>query len=594
MDFQHPRLLWLLLGLPPLALWAWRAARLRARGWDALGQWGAAPSDRSTGVLIAMTLALLALTRPRIGFGPDEEPGAGRDLVLAFDVSRSMAAEDAAPNRLGLAVETAKTLVDALAREPGSRAGVVAFAGRGVLRCPPTQNMGAVVDAMDRLRPGDVKPGGTDLGAALDAAVDAFGPDVPEGEPRTVVIFSDGEDHEGRWERAVERAEAKGVVVHTIALGDAKAGARLPSGTPDRPLTYRGEPVVSKRNDEALTAIAERTRGASLKLGLSAADLGLLYRERIEPVAEAHRRAARAADRPERFPLLLAASLGVLAVALRPGADVRRPRRARAVARLAVLALAALQIGADGPAESAARAVARGQSLYQAGRFEEALAAFEEAAAKAPGRPVPAYDIGATLYQLGRHAEAALRYQEARLTAAPALRTKIDYALGNVTLSLGDLAAAVRFYDSCLSSTAWAPGLDVIRRDAAVNRSFALERLRESLAQQDRPDPEDGSQPKPPPDANRSGGDAKQEDGPGDEPDGRSDAAPPGQGEARETDASSPRKRGGAGGDAPNPPGASPDDRLDAALDRIRDARRRRLPDQPPADDSPRGDGKDW
>ncbi|WP_165070239.1 VWA domain-containing protein [Paludisphaera rhizosphaerae] len=586
MDFEHPRLLWLLLGLPPLALWAWRGARLRARGWDALGQWGAAPSDRSIGVLLAMALAVLALARPRIGFGPDDQVGPGRDVVLAFDVSRSMAAEDAAPNRLGLAVETAKTLVDVLARESSNRAGVVAFAGRGVLRCPLTQNMGAVVDAMNRLRPGDVKPGGTDLAAAIDAAVDAFDPNAPEDEPRTVVIFSDGEDHEGRWEQAVDRAEAKGVVVHTIALGDAKAGARLS-------FTYRGEPVVSKRIDETLAAIAERSGGASLKLGLSAADLGLLYRERIEPVAEARRRAARAADRPERFPLLLAASLGVLAAALRPGVGARRPRRARAVARLAVLALAVSQVAAESPPETAPQAVARGQSLYEAGRFEDALHAFQDAAARAPGRPVPLYNLGATLYQLGRYPQAVLRYQEARLTADPALRTKIDYALGNAILSLGDLAAAVRCYDACLSSTAWAPGLDVIRRDAAVNRAFALQRLREALAQQDQPNPEDGNQPTPP-DANRGSGDAKQEEGPGDGPDGRSDAPPPGPGETRETDSSSPRKRGGAGGDAPNPPGANPDDRLDAALDRIRDARRRRLPDQPPPDESPRGDGKDW
>ena len=90
-----------------------------------------------------------------------------------------MGAEDATPNRLGLAVEIAESLVLRLARQPSDRSAVVAFAGRGVLRCPLTQNMGAVVDAMERLRPGDVQPGGTDLGAALDAAREAFNPDEP-------------------------------------------------------------------------------------------------------------------------------------------------------------------------------------------------------------------------------------------------------------------------------------------------------------------------------------------------------------------------------------------------------------------------------
>ena len=77
------------------------------------------------------------------------------------------------PNRLAVAVEAAESLVDALAREPANRAAVVAFAGRGVLRCPLTENLGAVLDALHRLRPGAVRPGGTDLGAALDAALEA-------------------------------------------------------------------------------------------------------------------------------------------------------------------------------------------------------------------------------------------------------------------------------------------------------------------------------------------------------------------------------------------------------------------------------------
>jgi Ca-activated chloride channel family protein len=587
MDLENPRILWLLLALPPLALWAWRGARRRERDWRTLGQWGRAPGGRSIGVLIAWTLVVLALSRPRIGLEPPETIGPGQDVVLAFDVSRSMAAEDAAPNRLGLAVETAKTLVDELGKEPSNRAAVVAFAGRGALRCPLTENLGAVVDAMERLRPGGIRPGGTDLGAALDAAVDAFDPRDPDAG-RTVVVFSDGEDHEGRWERPLEKAIARGVVVHAIALGDLKQGARVPADDPDEPLTYRGEPVISKRDDQSLGTIAERSGGAMLKLGLATTDLGLLYRERIEPVARAKRREARGSRRPERFPLFLAGAIGVLILASRPGGGARRPRSLPSdAARAACLALALVQIGADGGPESAAQAVARGRAAYADGRFEAALEAFESAAVRAPDRAVPAYDVAATLYQLGRHAEAAARYQEAREHAGPALRTKIDFAIGNAAVALGDLPGAVRSYDACLASTARGEGLDAVRADAAENRRFVVERLRAAMEEPDEPD-EPGVDDHP--DGPQSQGDARPEDGPGDGPDGRSPDSP---GEGEPTDRSSPRQSGGAGGDAANPPAASPDDRLDAALDQIRDARRRRLPDEPPQD-APRGDGKDW
>ncbi|MFO0891631.1 MAG: VWA domain-containing protein [Isosphaeraceae bacterium] len=77
----------------------------------------------------------------------------------------------------------------ALGADPASRVAVAAFSGRGVLHYPD-KNLGAVLDVVARLRPGSVQPGGTDLGAGLDAAMDAFRTDehsrgVPSSSSRT-------------------------------------------------------------------------------------------------------------------------------------------------------------------------------------------------------------------------------------------------------------------------------------------------------------------------------------------------------------------------------------------------------------------------
>jgi Ca-activated chloride channel family protein len=595
MYFGNPHYLWLLLIVLPLALWAARGRRRRERAWEVLGRWGRAPGDRSAAVVIAVSLTAFALALPRFG-GPSEPPGGpGQDVVLVFDVSRSMGAEDATPNRLALAVETAESLVKRLALRPFDRAAVVAFAGRGVLRCPLTQNMGAVVDAMHRLRPAGVQPGGTDLGSALDAAREAFDPDEPT-EGRTIVVFSDGEDHVDRWEGPLGRLIDEGAIVHTIALGDAAEGRPVPSSEPGRPLVYQGEPVVSKRQDKALEAIAERTGGASLKLGLATTDLGLLYEERIAPVARAHRLAARGADRPERFPIFLAAALGFLLLGSRP-VDRIGPLRwfSKRSAGVALLGMAALgQLGAaDREAETAAEAVVRGRGLYAAGRLAEALDAFNAAVERAPDRPVPYYNAGACLFQMGRFAEAIGFYQESRRRSDAPLRTKIDYALGNALLCLGDLAGAVRSYDECLASTARGPGLDAVRGDAAVNRQFAIEKLQSALSQgaedESGRDPDQNRKNRPSPSRK---GDARDHEGPGDSPSGA------GEGDRGADDPGRLRKgkTGGAGGASRRPPsesGESPGERLDAAVDQIREAQRRRLPDDPPAED-PRVDRKDW
>ena len=299
---------------------------------------------------------------------------------------------------------------------------VVAFAGRGVVRCPLTENLGAVLDALHRLRPGAVRPGGTDLGAALDAAREAFGPEE-HAEGRAIVVFSDGEDHLDRWSSRLDRLRQEDIVVHAVAIGDADQGHPVPTGKTAQPLLYHGEPVLSRRADSALETIARRTDGSIVRLGLASGDLGALYRTKIEPAARRRRESTRLAERAERFPLFLIAGLtfldgGMLAGQARMGLDLdmalalgpgpapvdAKAGRGRALAR----ARGGLATGAgDAPArtgpESAAEAVARGQAAYGLGRWEEALAAFETAIKRAPASAVPRYNAAATLFQLGRY-----------------------------------------------------------------------------------------------------------------------------------------------------------------------------------------------
>src|SRR5262249_46982723 len=149
--------------------------------------------DGATGWLLAVVCLILALAQPRWGRGAGPPLPPGHDVVLLVDTSRSMGAEDAVPNRLGVATEAAGSLLSALGRQRGHRVAVGAFAGRGRQRCPLTENLGAVADVLARLTPGDVQPGGTDLGAGLEAALEAF--DSQEhSEGKTIILFTDGED----------------------------------------------------------------------------------------------------------------------------------------------------------------------------------------------------------------------------------------------------------------------------------------------------------------------------------------------------------------------------------------------------------------
>jgi Ca-activated chloride channel family protein len=242
--------------------------------------------------MFAAGCVIVALAQPRWGRSGDRQLPPGHDVVLALDVSRSMGARDAVPDRLSVAVTAAESLLEALGQGRGDRVAVVAFAGRGVLRCPLTENLGAALEALRKLGPGDVTPGGTDLAAGLNAALQAFD-DHDHAEGRSVVLFSDGEDQANAWEAALEPVAGQAVVVHTVAVGDADAGhtvpARVGAGPGREPLVYKGQVVLSKRADAPLEAIASATGGAVLKLGLAPVDLGSLYHDRIEAEARSRR-----------------------------------------------------------------------------------------------------------------------------------------------------------------------------------------------------------------------------------------------------------------------------------------------------------------
>ena len=218
-------------------------------------------------------------------------------------------------------------------------------------------------------------------------------------------------------------------------------------------------------------------------------------------------------------------------------------------------------------------------AAYDAGRYADALKSFRTAMTLVPSDPVPAFDAASALFQLGRFDEAQPLYLDARRRAGAALRTKIDYALGNTAAARGEFPEALGRYDDCLASTASGPDLDRVRRDAAINRRFVEERRRtrgsppspgERTLSRNSPPPKTGEGPGSTEGPGKSSGKGTHQDGP---------AGKRGAGGA------------GGGGQAPPEPG-SPEDQLAQALENVREARRRRIEETTAPDES--GDRKDW
>lgn len=408
---------------------------------------GSAPIRRGNAGLrlAALTLALVALLDPRWGEGARRLEQRGVDVVVCLDVSRSMRARDLPPDRLESAKGAIRRLVE---RAKGDRFALVLFAGEARLAVPRTRDGATFLDLVERADPLDVTRGGTDLGAALDVAVAALG--SATGEHETVVVLTDGEDHEARGLRAATAAAARGVTVHAVGVGTAW-GAKIPlSDDPAAPFLRDrdGVEVVSVMNGGGLRRLAEATGGAFVDASVVAAPLEHLYVSRIGAVARKTFEDAERLERRARFqwPLVVAILLGALAfgrtarvrpvrpaeprttVAERTGAT--RPAIERAhVVMVALLAAWGL-LGAGVAVDEGARA-------WREGRFAAAHEAFAEVTRAAGDRATAAafFDESLAALRAGRLTDAEAAAERAAARGGPAAYPMRDFLLGNAAFA---------------------------------------------------------------------------------------------------------------------------------------------------------------
>ena len=311
MNWAAPVHAWLLLLAIPAVILCRRAAaqrRLAIARLAADGAWpGPAASRRRSGFLLAISFLLLvaALCRPQWGEIRQVRETRGADIVVALDLSRSMLADDVAPNRLAAARQALAGLLSALR---GERIGLVAFAGSAFLVCPPTGDYGIFEAMLAEAGPDMMPLGGSALAGALREARRAF--ETAEGA-KFLILISDGEDHGADAAAAAADLRRAGIIVHGVAVGTPAGGLiRLPGG--DFLRDDGGAIVSSRARPEALSAIAAAGGGRLLDLAHDRRALVALHSAEMS-TGKSPATTARMA-RAERFHLPLAVALLLLAI----------------------------------------------------------------------------------------------------------------------------------------------------------------------------------------------------------------------------------------------------------------------------------------
>lgn len=208
-------------------------------------------------VLRSLALAgfVIALARPRIAGRSEQANSEGINIVVAFDISSSMLAEDFQPqNRLEVAREKVKQFVNLRSSD---RIGIVAFSGEALTQVPLTTDYPVVLAAIDNLQPGQLEDG-TAIGTAIATAANRLR--GAPGRSRVIVLLTDGVNNRGAIDprTAAQAAAAFGVKIYTIGVGT-EGMAPVPVGRGVFGLRYENRPV--EIDDQLLTEVAERTGG---------------------------------------------------------------------------------------------------------------------------------------------------------------------------------------------------------------------------------------------------------------------------------------------------------------------------------------------
>ena len=228
--------------------------------------------------ILALTSLILALANPQFGSKLEEVKREGIDIMIAIDLSNSMLAEDLPPNRIERAKQSISRMIDRL---EGDRIGLVVFAGDAYVQLPITTDYSAAKLFLSTINTEIISTQGTAIGKAIDLCINSF--DFKNGQSKSIIIITDGENHEDDAKEKAKEASKKGVVVHTIGMGSEEGGPIPLKNRRGQIQSYQkdknGETVITKLNEEMLKQIASSGKGSYIRANSTKSGLDALFNE---------------------------------------------------------------------------------------------------------------------------------------------------------------------------------------------------------------------------------------------------------------------------------------------------------------------------
>lgn len=206
--------------------------------------------------VIALSVVIIAMANLQRKGKMENVNRKGVDVMIVMDVSKSMLAQDIKPNRL----ERAKQLVNKIIeRMENDRIGLVLFAGRAYMQMPLTTDHSASKMYVQNAGPDVVPTQGTVIAEALKMANSAF--NSKERKYKSIVLISDGEDHDPEALPVAKTLQQAGVMINTVGIGSPEGAPIIDPNTNDFKKDAQGNNVITKLNEAELQQLAQAGNG---------------------------------------------------------------------------------------------------------------------------------------------------------------------------------------------------------------------------------------------------------------------------------------------------------------------------------------------
>ncbi|MCD7932062.1 MAG: VWA domain-containing protein [Tannerellaceae bacterium] len=283
--FAHPEYLYLLFILPLLLVFyiyalTWKKRALRKYGSPALLRTLMPEASLKRQylkfwlLLGAICVMIFVIAGPQFDSKLETVKRQGVEIMICLDVSNSMLAEDVAPNRLEKSKQTLSRLTDGFVND---KVGLIVFAGDAFTQIPITSDYISARMFLPSIHPSMVSSQGTAIGAAINLALRSFTPN--ETTEKTIILITDGENHEDDAIGAATKAAEKGIKVNIVGMGQTQ-GAPIPVGMGNNFLKDRdGQVVITRLNEQMCQEIAAAGKGIYVRVDNTNSALKALQNE---------------------------------------------------------------------------------------------------------------------------------------------------------------------------------------------------------------------------------------------------------------------------------------------------------------------------